>query len=175
MKCTLDKLCRYLGMSKKTIYRNFANKKDLEFESLIYLCHKINIGITEIQENKLQVQEEFRELSLFWFTTVINSPTYDIFFSKEMMPRKNVTDLPNNSLIAIKDAFRENLRKGIQLKTYHANFNYSVILNFYWSLINSLNRYTANEYGSTDNCEDINRLIRFHLNSISHKPYAKND
>ena len=62
---TMDDIANQLGISKKTIYSHFSNKRKLVHETTYYVFDRINSGICQVcsgQENPIQEMYEIKSL-----------------------------------------------------------------------------------------------------------------
>lgn len=141
---TMDDIACEMGISKKTIYKYFANKELLIEESVQIIHKEIHEIITEITaKNYNAIEENFEIRRMFddMFKTTDTSPIYQL--------KKHYPDVYEKVLEyqiqECEDCFRQNIEKGITQGLYRKDLNIEAYVKFYYSLIFTINENTRSE------------------------------
>ncbi|MGX7667620.1 TetR/AcrR family transcriptional regulator [Flavobacterium pedocola] len=141
---TMDDIAGEMCISKKTIYKYFCNKEILVEETTERIHNdvneKINIitekGFNAIEEN-FEIQKMFKEM----FKSYDTSPVYQL---KKHYPSIFVK-IHEKSIEFCSDNFRKNIEKGIREGLYRADLDIKTAVEFYYTLIFSINENTMSE------------------------------
>ena len=141
---TMDDIAADMCISKKTIYKYFCNKEVLIEESTTKVQKQINDaidfiitqGYNAIEEN-FEIRKMFKEI----FKAADTSPLYQL---KKHYPEiyHKVLDVEFKECTA---CFKQNIEKGIRQGLYRENINIDAFVNFYYTLIFSINENTMSE------------------------------
>ncbi len=119
---TMDNLASELGMSKKTLYKYFANKDDLVRETVLYLSDRICKKIDELEAQNLNPYEDF-----FAVRKMINSIVKELTMEPYRQMKKYypalVKEMEQIKRKRIFDFLENNFNKGIQAGYYKKNLN----------------------------------------------------
>jgi AcrR family transcriptional regulator len=141
---TMDDIACEMCISKKTIYKYFANK-ELLIEESTQLVHKevqqiINSIVAKnynsIEEN-FEIRRTFKEM----FKTSDTSPIYQL---KKHYPEIYKKVLAQQ-IQECESCFRQNIEKGIAQGLYRKGLNVENYIKFYYTLIFSINENTSSE------------------------------
>lgn len=141
---TMDDIAGEMCISKKTIYKYFANKEILIEESTQVLTEEVNHSInTIVEKNYNAIEENFEIRRMFrdMFRSVETSP---IFQLKKHYP-EIYAKLQSNQIKECESFFRQNIEKGMAQGLYRKDINIDVYIRFYYTLIFSINENTASE------------------------------
>jgi AcrR family transcriptional regulator len=141
---TMDDIAGEMCISKKTIYKYFANK-ELLIEQSVQVIHKeVHEIINQvIAKNLNAIQENFEIRRMFgdMFKSSDTSPIYQL--------KKHYPDVFKNALkFQIEECefcFRQNIEKGIEQGLYRKNLNVEAYISFYYTLIYTINENTRSE------------------------------
>jgi len=163
---TMDDLARQLGISKKTIYQYFENKKDLvlkmslnhmerEKEATAIITTKAKNAIDEMLKIAKHVIRELRSLS----------PTALYDMKKYYREAWNVIEQFNQ--IYVYQCILKNLERGIEEGVYRKDMNLDIIAKLYvgkTSIIIDEELFPLNEYKRE---ELFNEFIYYHIHGIA--------
>ncbi|MFC4815693.1 MULTISPECIES: TetR/AcrR family transcriptional regulator [unclassified Flavobacterium] len=144
---TMDDIANQMGISKKTIYKYYANKEMLVEEATGLTHNKIHEVIEGIIEKNLNaVEENFAIRRMFdeLFSSADSTPLFQL---KKHYPEiyEKVICKENESCDHL---FRMNIEKGIKEGYYRAELDVESSIRFYYTLILNINETTALEKDS---------------------------
>ncbi|MGO4904823.1 TetR/AcrR family transcriptional regulator [Flavobacterium sp. W20_MBD1_R3] len=141
---TMDDIAAEMCISKKTIYKYFANKELLIQESTEVLHTEVHEIITEIISKKYNAIEENFQIRKMFADIFKSGETSPIYQLKKHYPEVYETALENQ--IEICDScFKQNIEKGIVQGLYRKDINIDVYIKLYYTLIFSINENTRSE------------------------------
>jgi len=141
---TMDDIACEMCISKKTIYKYFANKEILVEESTKLVHEQVeetmhNIAaknFNAIEEN-FQLKRTFKEI----FKSADTSPIYQLKNHYPEIYSKAI----NNQIEICQHFFRQNIEKGITEGFYRKDINIENYVTFYYTLIFSINETVSSE------------------------------
>jgi TetR/AcrR family transcriptional regulator, biofilm operon repressor len=141
---TMDDIACEMCISKKTIYKFFANKELLIHEGNDFFNIKINAEIEKIiQSSNNAIEENFTIRKMFanMFKVAETSPLYQL---KKHYPEihKKVME---QQLEICTTCFRQNILKGIETDFYRKDIDVEAHIKFYYTIIFSINENTISE------------------------------
>lgn len=141
---TMDDIAGEMCISKKTIYKYFANKELLIEESVQIIHKEVHQLIEEVtSKNYNAIEENFQIRRMFddMFKSSETSPIYQL--------KKHYPEVYKNALKFQVDecefCFRQNIEKGIAQGLYRESLNIESYIKFYYYLIFSINENTPSE------------------------------
>lgn len=141
---TMDDIAGEMCISKKTIYKYFANKELLIEESVKIIHKEVRQLIEEVtSKNYNAIEENFQIRRMFddMFKSSETSPIYQL--------KKHYPEVYKNALKFQVDecefCFRQNIEKGIAQGLYRESLNIESYIKFYYYLIFSINENTPSE------------------------------
>ncbi len=141
---TMDDIANEIGISKKTIYKYFANKELLIEEGTSIMHDKIELGINQIvlkNHNAIEENFEIRKMFADMFKIAETSPVFQL---KKHYPEIH-SKLMGRSIEICTKCFRANIEKGIESGLYRQNLDIESAIKFYYTLIFSINENTVSE------------------------------
>lgn len=141
---TMDDIANQMGISKKTIYKYYANKEELIEEATNLTHEKIHQKIEEIIEKDYNpIEENF----------VIRRMFDDLFNSADSTPlfqlKKHYPEIYEKVICKETEScnhlFRQNIQKGIANNYYRQDLEIESSIRFYYTLILEINETTALE------------------------------
>ncbi|TDD76459.1 TetR/AcrR family transcriptional regulator [Flavobacterium caseinilyticum] len=141
---TMDDIAGEMSISKKTIYKYFANKELLIEESVQIIHTEINNIINTItSQNFNAIEENFEIRRMFddMFKSTDTSPVYQL---KKHYPEV-YQKLLSVQVEMCESCFRKNIEKGIVEGLYRKNLNIDAYIKFYYTLIFSINENIRSE------------------------------
>lgn len=141
---TMDDIAGEMCISKKTIYKYFANKELLIEESVQIIHKEVNEIIIEIiakDFNAIEENFEIRRMFDDMFKSTDTSPIYQL---KKHYPEVYEKVL-KYQVEMCQSCFRENIEKGIAQGLYRKEINIDAYIKFYYSLIFTINENTRSE------------------------------
>ncbi|WP_293890192.1 TetR/AcrR family transcriptional regulator [Flavobacterium sp.] len=141
---TMDDIAADMCISKKTIYKYFCNKEILIEESSAIMhkeVHQIIDSIIRKNYNAIAENFEIRKTFKEMFKTIDTSPLYQLKkHYPEIYEKVMSTELTECNMY-----FRKNMEKGIEQGLYRKEFNIGSYIQFYYTLIFSINSNTRSE------------------------------
>jgi TetR/AcrR family transcriptional regulator, biofilm operon repressor len=141
---TMDDIACEMCISKKTIYKFFANKEILIEEGNKVFHEKVQNGIQDIMANsKNAIQENFliRKMFVDMFKIADTSPLYQLKKHYPEIHQKVITQ----EIEVCSECFRQNIVKGIKQGYYRKDIDIEPYIKFYYTLIFSINDNTVSE------------------------------
>ena len=141
---TMDDIAAEMSISKKTIYRYYANKEKLIEESTESIHHEVHAIINQISgANYNAIQENFKIRRMFkeMFNSIEASPIYQL---KKHYP-KIYDKVLKREVSECNETFLKNIAKGKTEELYRPEVNEEVYAKFYYTLIFNINETTAFE------------------------------
>ncbi|MCL9807136.1 TetR/AcrR family transcriptional regulator [Flavobacterium amniphilum] len=144
---TMDDIANQMGISKKTIYKYYANKEMLVEEATELTHNKIHEVLEGIVAKDLNaVEENFAIRRMFddLFSSADSTPLFQL---KKHYPEiyEKVICKENESCDQL---FRQNIEKGIAQGYYRKELDIETAVRFYYTLILNINETTALEKDS---------------------------
>lgn len=141
---TMDDIAGEMGISKKTIYKYFSNKESLIEEGTAVMHDQIQTSMDNvISQNYNAIAENFEMREMFnqLFQSFDQSPAYQL--------KKHYPEIYEKmSCDKIKDCnimFTKNIERGIAEGLYRSEINIPSAVQFYYTLIFSINENTMLE------------------------------
>lgn len=141
---TMDDIAGEMCISKKTIYKYFANKELLIHESTQVLHKEVHEIITEIISrgyNAIEENFQIRKMFADMFKSTDTSPIYQL---KKHYPEVYEKAL-EYQVQECESCFKQNIEKGIAQGLYRKDINIDVYVNLYYALIFTINENTRSE------------------------------
>lgn len=160
---TMDDIAGEMCISKKTIYKYFCNKEILVEETTERIHNDVNEKITAIAEKDFNAIEENFEIQKMFkemFKSYDTSPVYQLKKHYPMIFLK----IHEKSIEFCNDNFRKNLEKGMQEGLYRADLDIKTAVEFYYTLIFSINENTVYE---KDAHELELKALEYHTRAIA--------
>ena len=141
---TMDDIAGEMCISKKTIYKYFANKELLIEESVQVIHTEINTIINTITAqdfNAIEENFEIRRMFDDMFKSTDTSPVYQLKKHYPEVYQKVLSD----QVEMCESCFRKNIEKGIVEGLYRKDLNTDAYIKFYYTLIFSINENIRSE------------------------------
>ena len=141
---TMDDIAGEMCISKKTIYKYFANKELLIEESVQIIHTEVNEIITEIVSKNFNAIEENFEIRRMFYDMFKSTDTSPIYQLKKHYPEVYQKVL-KYQVEMCESCFRDNIQKGIAQGLYRNEINVDAYVKFYYFLIFTINENTRSE------------------------------
>lgn len=141
---TMDDIACEMCISKKTIYKYFANKELLIQESTQVLHKEVHEIITEIisrDYNAIEENFQIRKMFADMFKSTDTSPIYQL---KKHYPEVYEKAI-EYQVQECESCFKQNIEKGIAQGLYRKDINIEVYVKLYYALISTINENTRSE------------------------------
>jgi len=168
----MDDIARHLGISKKTLYKYAANKKDL-----VKKCVQLSIDmekneiveITDLKGNAIDQLFAINKMISHKLANLHPSVMYDI--QKYHPEAWQLMD--QHKCQYVQDCIVDNIKEGQEEGLYRDNINADIVSNIYVSIINSMmdpEIFPSSKYA----LKDVHREIaRYHLKGIASEKGVK--
>lgn len=160
---TMDDIANEMCISKKTIYKYFSNKEKLIEEGTEVVHQKIHSLMDDIiSKNYNAIAENFEMRKMFkeMFQSFDHSPAYQLKKHYPEIYQKMMT----NEIEDCSYVFRQNIEKGITEGLYRPETDIEVAVQFYYTLIFSINENTIME---KDAFELELKALEYHTRAIA--------
>ncbi len=141
---TMDDIACEMCISKKTIYKYFANKELLIHESTQQLHKEVHKIITEVIAKNLNAIAENFEIRRTFSELFKSSDTSPIYQLKKHYPEVYAKAL-DYQVQECEYCFRQNIEKGIQQGMYREDIDIEAYVKFYYYLIFNINETISSE------------------------------
>jgi AcrR family transcriptional regulator len=141
---TMDDIAGEMCISKKTIYKYFANKELLIHESTQVLHKEVHEIITEIISRGYNAIEENFQIRKMFADMFKSSDTSPIYQLKKHYPEVYEKAL-EYQVQECESCFKQNIEKGIAQGLYRKDINIDVYVKLYYALIFTINENTRSE------------------------------
>ena len=141
---TMDDIAGEMCISKKTIYKYFCNKEILIEESTTMVhkeVHQIIDNIVAKNHNAIEENFEIRKMFKEMFKAGDTSPVYQL---RKHYPEIYDTVM-SREITECNIVFKQNIEKGIQQGLYRAEVPIDTYVEFYYTLIFSINGNISSE------------------------------
>ncbi len=141
---TMDDIAGEMCISKKTIYKYFCNKEILIEESTAMVHKAVHQSIDAIvikNHNAIEENFEIRKMFKEMFKVGDASPVYQL---KKHYPEIYDTVM-SREITECNTVFKQNIEKGIQQGLYRKDIQIDTYVNFYYTLIFSINGNVSSE------------------------------
>jgi len=141
---TMDDIAGEMCISKKTIYKYFCNKELLIKESTEIVHKAIHQSIdTIVAKNHNAIEENFQIRKMFkeMFQSAESSPAYQL---KKHYP-EIYEMVMSREIDECNSVFKKNIEKGIQEGLYRKEVQINAYVDFYYTLIFSINGNVSSE------------------------------
>jgi len=141
---TMDDIACEMCISKKTIYKYFCNKEALIKESTAHVHKEIHLiieSITAANNNAIAENFEIRKMFCDMFQSSDTSPIYQL---KKHYP-EIYAEVLCVEINECSKCFSQNIVKGIASGLYREDLDIDAYVQFYYTLIFSINENTSSE------------------------------
>ena len=146
---TMDDIAGEMCISKKTIYKYFSNKEKLIEEGAEVVHQKIHRLMDDVvSQNYNAIAENFQMREMFkeMFKSFDQSPAYQL---KKHYP-EIYQKMMANEIEDCSQMFRHNIEKGIAEGLYRKEIDINTAVQFYYTLLFSINENTMLEKDTYD-------------------------
>ena len=146
---TMDDIAGEMCISKKTIYKYFSNKEKLIEEGAEVVHQKIHRLMDDVvSQNHNAIAENFQMREMFkeMFKSFDQSPAYQL---KKHYP-EIYQKMMANEIEDCSQMFRHNIEKGIAEGLYRKEIDINTAVQFYYTLLFSINENTMLEKDTYD-------------------------
>ncbi len=160
---TMDDIACEMCISKKTIYKYFSNKEKLIEEGTEVVHQKIHTLMDEVvAQNHNAIAENFEIRKMFkeMFQSFDHSPAYQL---KKHYP-EIYEKMMANEIQDCSQLFTHNIEKGIAEGLYRPEVDIAAAVQFYYTLIFSINENTLYE---KDASELEAKALEYHTRAIA--------
>ena len=134
---TMDDIALEMGISKKTIYKYFKNKKELIKIVITQLIEKISYGIDFIFEMNLNPIDKLFTIKDF-VTYYLKSESSSPFYQLQKFYPVIFNSLISNQFNKVDEYVIKNLKNGIEQGLFRNDINLKLISRFYATGINGI-------------------------------------
>lgn len=162
---TMDDIAHKIGVSKKTIYANYATKTKLVQATGAHILENITKGIEEIRSQELNPVIENFEIKRFVNQHLKGEKTSPHFQLKKYYP-KIFESLQSNQFEVLQDCVGGNIQKGIEAGYYRKNLDVHFITRIHFVCmmgIKDKDIFPMEEYEESNLMEEF---LEYHLRAI---------
>lgn len=163
---TMDDIANELGISKKTLYKYFANKALLVSEATKGFHKKVEENILTVKnKNYNAIEEEFAIKAIFK-EMLKNAKESPMFQLKKYYP-EIYKDLMDKEECMFSNCNLDNLQKGIFNGLYRADIDTNVIMRFYFTLIFTALEEQESDYTMQEIVQMEYKILEYHIRAIA--------
>lgn len=163
---TMDDIARYLGISKKTLYKYLTDKNDLVSRVLNYNCNNQDQAIEEIVGKGLNAIDESFEVS-HYIVRQLNQIHPSIHFDLEKYHPISFNAFKARKEGGVFDCHVANMEKGIEEGLYRDDLNVQVVARIYTTRIDMVfddELFSADQYSFGDVYRE---MFHYHIRGIA--------
>lgn len=165
---TMDDIARELGVSKKTLYVHFRDKKEMVGQILNQKINSHKEEISAILEKKHNaIEENFEIMHKVGYDLAMIQPT--VFFDlKKYYPEawKIYNDFKNNFIMEVA---RENLERGVKEGLYRDDINMEILAINYTNMMNMIFDLEIYPYKEYDFRTVYIEIFKYHIRGVASK------
>ena len=162
---TMDDIANKMGISKKTIYANYANKTSLVEDCSMNLFHKISSGIDiicSLEKNPIEELYEIKKFVMVHLKDEKSSPQYQL---QKYYPKIHGT-LQKLQFEMMQDCVIDNIKKGISIGIYRKNLNIDFVSRIYFTGVNSIKDHSFFPLENFPISTLMDDYLEYHLRGI---------
>ena len=134
---TMDDIANDLGMSKKTIYTYFDNKKSLVEAATTHLHKKITDGIKDIKRKSLDPITELHDIKIFLMNSLKGEKTSPYHQLQKYYPSIH-KELKLKKFDFVLESTKKSLQKGVNQGIFRKKINLELISRLYFNGITGI-------------------------------------
>jgi AcrR family transcriptional regulator len=165
---TMDDVAKKMRISKKTLYTMVKDKGDL-----VSQCVKHSIGDTTsfILEKAIHTENAIDQLLTITehILTQMNNFHPSVMFDLEKFHPESLAIIEDFKSTIVYNILSQNLENGIQQGLYRENLNNSLILNLYFTVVDSimLNQFKYQHNSNMSFKDAYTEFLRYHIRGIA--------
>lgn len=134
---TMDDLAKALGMSKKTIYKHFKDKKDL-INKIVYSKTELDkFACENAKANSENAIDELIQISQF-VSEMFGQVHSSVFYDLQKYHRKAWDIMENHKKNYVKQQIIQNIKRGISEGLYRENLNHEIVSSSYIATMDAI-------------------------------------
>lgn len=160
---TMDDIANEMAISKKTLYKYFANKQNLVEESTTQIhqsCLNAIYKITESGFNPIKENFETKKMFREMFKNLGGSPLFQL----EKYYPKIYERVVSIEVVTFSECIKNNIDKGIKDGYYRKNINIEACIDFYLSIIFNIHK---KDISSLDVLNLEQQALEYHTRAIA--------
>lgn len=165
---TMDDIAEKLAISKKTIYAFYKTKNDLVKACVMDVFNAVSDGIDQICVVGKDPIEELFEVKDFVLSHLKHEKSSPLFQLKKYY-NKFFQELQKKQFEVMRDCVQENLRRGINNKTYRKEIDIDFISRIYFSGITMIKDIELFPKGIANMQELQTEYLEYHIRAIATK------
>lgn len=169
---TMDDIANDLGISKKTIYTYFKNKRELVEASVMQVFYSISLGIDHIcalESNAIEELFNVKDFIVQHLKGEKNSPQYQL---KKYYPKLFVK-LQKLQYEVMSECITKNLERGMEDGLYRQGIDLVFTTKIYFSCMNSIKDAEFFPEGIQNMQKLMESYLDYHIRAISTKKGLK--
>jgi AcrR family transcriptional regulator len=135
--CTMDEICAFQRISKKTLYKYFSDKEDLVKSVMASELDRTDKEVKAIMAKGLNAIDESFEISQHVMDNIADLPPL-LFYELENYYPEAYKLFENHQNECIRRSMAENLKKGIAEGLYRSDLNTNIIVSIYLTILYNL-------------------------------------
>lgn len=164
--CTMDEICTFQRISKKTLYKYFKDKDDLVHSCMSFELERSHNNVQDIISKDLNAIDESFEISRFVIDNVSDF-TPNLFFELENYYPESFKLYEEHQNQCIRVSIYDNLKKGIKEGLYRADLNIDIVVSIYLTILYNLISAKMINTKSYSFKEIYRELFIYHTHGIS--------
>ena len=162
---SMDDLCKELVISKKTLYQEISDKKELIQEVIQSINEKHQIQFGEIFENEKDPTKATLLMAKMFIQEMENTSVTLIYDLRKYYPENYKTIQEFKHTFFFKKA-HEIVKRGIEKGLYRKDIHTSMVTSFYLSLCDEVLGPTQIKDSEVRFKERVNQMLEYHLHAV---------
>jgi len=129
---TMDEIANSLGISKKTLYKEYINKTNLVSSVVNFMFDTVCVSIDEISKQKMNPIDELfhiKRIVMEYLKDEKSSPLYQL---QKYYP-KIYSSLKEKQFEVMQETFQDNLKRGVQAGIFRKDIDIDFISRMYFN------------------------------------------
>jgi len=162
---TMDQIAQEMGISKKTIYTHFKDKRELIKSCTFYLFENICAGVEHIISQEINPIDEFFEIKTFVLRNLKDEKSSPQYQLQKYYPKIYQT-LISKQLEYMQESIVKTLYRGIEKKLFRKEIDLDFISRIYFVGMTGIKNSDLFPRASFEMNNLLNDYLEYHLRSI---------
>lgn len=129
---TMDEIANSLGISKKTLYKEYSNKTNLVRSVVNFMFDTVCVSIDEISKQKMNPIDELFHIKRIVMKHLKDEKSSPLYQLQKYYP-KIYNSLKEKQFEVMQETFQDNLQRGVQAGIFRADIDIDFISRMYFN------------------------------------------
>lgn len=129
---TMDEIANSLGISKKTLYKEYSNKTNLVSSVVNFMFDTVCVSIDEISKQKMNPIDELFHIKRIVMEHLKDEKSSPLYQLQKYYP-KIYNSLKEKQFEVMQETFQDNLQRGVQAGIFRADIDIDFISRMYFN------------------------------------------